>query len=476
MKFVIAFNFIVLALIMMGLYLVSNANYRALNQSAKYWSWAVVLDAIGLGLLGGTFLAFKDFSEHTLIGTISNTALFASLIYQALSMKAVRSDVHSNKHYVALAVISVFAIGWDYLRVHATVNQKILTFAVIALAILFWQIYELSRDIDKKKSRQLTIVFYSVACEIFFTGLRILAISDIGIDIMSAEQLPMLGIFSVWLQYGSKIIAYAALVGYWSEQLATKKVAAEIEAQEFKALSERQEQLIADLGRLNKAATAGVLAASIAHELSQPLQSILLNNSLAADEVSKQKADMQFLKSTLQEQVDNTNRMIEIINTLRGVFTESGATEQTVDMFELTERLGLLIKPQALKRGIHVMIEKNGSALVNVRISEVQQVLLNLVGNAFDALIDSGVSSPTLKVSFGNENGWVTCHVEDNGPGISPSKLSDIFKFLNSSKTGSMGLGLWLSKYIIERNHGQLSVSASGMGGAKFTIKLPQTA
>jgi hypothetical protein len=254
MKFVIAFNFIVLALIMMGLYVVSNANYRALNPSAKYWSWAVVLDAIGLALLGGTFLAFKDFSEHTFIGTISNTALFASLIYQALSMQAVRSDAHSNKHYFALAFILVFGIGWDYLRVHATVNQKILIFAVVALAILVWQIYELSRDIHKKKSRQLTIVLYSVGWEVFFTSLRILAVSDIGIDIMNAEQLPMLGIISVWLQYGLKIIAYAALVGYWSEQLAIKKVAAEIEAQEFKALSERQEKLIADLGRLNKAA------------------------------------------------------------------------------------------------------------------------------------------------------------------------------------------------------------------------------
>lgn len=474
MKFIIAFNFIVLALIMVGLYLVSNANYRALNQSAKYWSWAVVLDAIGLALLGFTFLAFNDFNEHTFIGTISTTALFASLIYQALSMKAVRSDVRSNKHYVSLAFIFVFAIGWDYLRVHATVNQKILIFAAVALALLIWQIYEVMRDIHKKKSRQLTIVLYSVSCEAFFTGLRIVAVSEVGTEIMSAEQLPVLGIFSVWLQYGLKIIAYAALVGYWSEQLAVKKVAAETEAQEFKALSERQEKLIADLGRLNKAATAGVLAASIAHELSQPLQSILLNNNLAIDEASKPTVDLQFLKSTLQEQVDNTNRMSEIINTLRGVFTESGATKQTVDMVELTERLGLLIKPQALKRGIHVVFENNGPALVNVRISEVQQVLLNLVGNAFDALIESRVSSPTIKVSFGNDNSWVTCHVEDNGPGIPPSKLVDIFKFLNSSKTGGMGLGLWLSKYIIERNHGQISVNASGMGGAKFTIKLPK--
>jgi signal transduction histidine kinase len=474
MKFVISFNFIVLALIMVGLYFVSNANYRALNQSAKYWSWAVILDALGLTLLACLFITFNDLSEHTILGTLSNTALFSSLVYQALSIKAIRIEISPQKHRMVLALILTFAVAWDYLRIHADVNQKIILFASVALAILMWQIYEIKKDIQGKQSRQLNIIFYSLVGEASFTCVRIVSVSGLNAEIVSSEQLPLLGVFAVWLQYALKIITYAALVEYWSESLAKKKLAAELEAQEFKALSERQEKLIAELGRLNKAATAGVLAASISHELSQPLQSILLNNSVAVDEASSPTPDIHFLKSTLQEQVENINRMIEIINTLRGVFTESGAKEQRIDMFELTERLGLLITPQAQKRGIQIELEKNTTAVVHVKISEVQQVLLNLVGNAFDALIGSQIAQPRIKITFSTDSGWVTCSVEDNGPGIAPAKQADIFKFLTTSKDSGMGLGLWLSKYIIERNKGHISVSTSTMGGAKFTIQLPQ--
>ncbi len=476
MKILIAFNFFLFALILIGLYFVSNTRYRMTHLSAKYWSWSIVLDAMGLVLMSAVFMAYQDFSDQTPLRTIFNTALFASLIYQALSMKALRTDHQASQHGFAWAMVLIFAIGWEYLRHNATVNQKLQIFGYIALVILLWQLYEITRDFQTKKSQQIIIVLCCVCAEIFFTGLRIFFSSEIATDIVNAEQLPMLGVVSAWLQYGFKIIAYAALVGYWSERLAIEKIQAEMEAQAFKTLSKRQEKLIADLGRLNKAATAGVLAASIAHELSQPLQSMLLNNSLALEEATKPNANMQLLESTLQEQIDSANRMTEIINTMRGVFTESGAKEQTVDLFDITERLGLLIKPQSEKRGIRVMFEKTGPALVKVRISEIQQVLLNLVGNAVDALIQSDTLTPTIKVSFGNESEWVTCHVEDNGPGIPQSKLENIFKFLNSSKTGGMGLGLWLSKYIIERNHGQIHVSASSMGGAKFTIQLPKAA
>ncbi len=109
MKFVISFNFIVLALIMVGLYFVSNANYRALNQSAKYWSWAVILDALGLTLLACLFITFNDLSEHTILGTLSNSALFASLVYQALSIKAIRTEISPQKHRMVLALILTFA-------------------------------------------------------------------------------------------------------------------------------------------------------------------------------------------------------------------------------------------------------------------------------------------------------------------------------------------------------------------------------
>lgn len=220
MKFVIALNFVILALIMTGLFFVSKANYRALNASSKYWSLAVMCDAAGLALLAWMFIVIKDFSDPTFLGTVANTLLFASLIYQTVSIHAVRAEITAKQRRMLLPLILVFTVVWDYFRLNAVVNLKILVFAVLALAMLLWQLYEIRKA--TQPSNQLKIIFYSVAGEVFFTCLRLGAVFGEGATIVNVEQLPMLGIFSLSLQYGLKIIAYAALVGYWSESLSKK--------------------------------------------------------------------------------------------------------------------------------------------------------------------------------------------------------------------------------------------------------------
>lgn len=472
MKILIALNFAVLALIMSGLLLISKANYKNFSQSSKFWTTAIVCDIFGLFLFALMFLTIRDFTEHNFIfGTVANTLLFASLIYQTASIHAIKKDITvSNRRYIMASII-VFALVWNWYRTYAESNQKLLTFAALALVVLLWQLYEIKKS--EGDSNQRNIIFYAVVGEVFFTCLRIFAVAEVIVTIISADQLPIVGIAAVWMQYALKVIAYAALVGYWSESLIKKKVQVELETQAYKSLIERQDKLIADLGRLNKAATTGALAASIAHELSQPLQGLQLDNDLVRSESVRTNPDMKFINSLLQSQATNVQRMVEIIATLRGVFSESGAVEQTVDMSEVVDRLGLLIQSQANKSGVVFQFERSGQTFVRIKMSEIQQVLLNLVGNAFDALRASRVDSPTIKVSLNSDEAWVTCSIEDNGPGIEMTKQADVFKFLNTSKSNGMGLGLWLSKYMVERNRGEICIGDSDLGGAKFTVKLP---
>ena len=472
MKLVIALNFIVLALIMTGLFFISKANYRSLNQSSRNWSIAVLCDASGMALLGGMFMAMQNFHDHTFWGTISNALLFAALIYQTLSIHALNAEITPLKRKLALASIALFAVGWDYIRPRMEVNQKALIFAGIALAILFWQVYEVTKR--KEKSNQLRIIFWSISGEIVFTVLRFFAISAYENTIVQIEDLPLLGVFSLWFQYGLKIVAYAALVGYWSENLAIQKAKTELENEQFKQLSTQQEKLIADLGRLNKAATAGVVAASIAHELSQPLQGVLLDSCIGLEEINHPHPNLDVLRSTLQAQLDNAKRMAQIVNTMRGMFTESGPADEQVDLFELIQNLGPLVTPQAKKMNIQLDYENQGQCVVRVKATEIQQVLLNLIYNAFEAFQETVKGQSWVTVSCTSEPGWVVCKVEDNGPGIAGMDHADVFKFMKTTKTNGMGLGLWLSKYIVERNKGEISVGSSPLGGAMFVIKLPK--
>ena len=104
----------------------------------------------------------------------------------------------------------------------------------------------------------------------------------------------------------------------------------------------------------------------------------------------------------------------------------------------------------------------------------MQQVILNLVGNAFDALISHKTQQPVVHISVTCEGNQVVCSVADNGPGIAHDMHEEVFKILKTTKNSGMGLGLWLARYITERNQGSIHVSTSEWGGACMSIRMPQ--
>ncbi len=474
MKLVIALNFVVLAIIMIGLFAIARTNHEQLGETSKYWSVAIVCDAIGLLMMGVLFITAPDLNTPNFSGTIANTLLFASTLYQAISIRALNTAIPARTARYVLVSVAIFAIVWDTTRINTSANTRIILFAVYAFVVLLWQLRELYK-LDAS-SRQVQIIRYSVKGEIFFTVLRVIAVSAVGVEILHVQELPVLGLFSFLVLYGLKIVVYAGLVAYWSENLAKQRAKAELEKQQFKELSERQERLIADLGRLNKAAAAGVMAASIAHELSQPLQSLVLNTELIRQELSVSPQNQQLLTDTVNEQKTSVDRMVEVINTMRGMFSENAQTgrDQDVDLFQLIQRLAIFMNAQARKYGVQIEYVNTATATASIKPTEIQQVILNLVANAFDALklVDEGPAKK-IKISVQQDADSLICEIADSGQGIPEAQLENVFQFLKTTKTTGMGLGLWLSKYIVERNHGQISVGRSQLGGARFTMKFP---
>jgi C4-dicarboxylate-specific signal transduction histidine kinase len=96
-----------------------------------------------------------------------------------------------------------------------------------------------------------------------------------------------------------------------------------------------------------------------------------------------------------------------------------------------------------------------------------------LVANAFDALDEKPAAEKKIRISVDDWNGQVRCRIEDSGNGIPDHMHDQVFRFLKTSKSTGMGLGLWLTKYIVEKNLGKITVSRSELGGAMFTIEFP---
>ena len=476
MHHVLALYFFVMAVVLSGLLYISfsSGNAESHLQSRRYWSWALALDVMGLLFFSAYFLSADAMAEPRHIGTMANTALFAAFVYQAMSFRASRYAVTQRAAMGAWALVLVFVLGWHVGREYLSADRRAMVFAVISSLLLAWQAMETHQNQQQwARSNPLRLVMFSIVAEMLCALVRVASLVDLQQPMVSAETIPAVAIATTWLQLAFKVIGYAAVTGYWVEVVTDAKTRIDMENQQFRALSQQQEKLIADLGRLNKTATTGVLAASIAHELNQPLQSAVLNQDMLVREVAKlTHADA--AQELLQEQSMSLQRMTDIIQTMRGVFSESGATPRNLDLSRLIQDLGPLIAPTAKKHGIALQFESKGECEIYAKASELQQVILNLVGNAIDALVSHQTPQPVVRICVSREGDQVVCSVEDNGPGIAPDMHEEVFKILKSTKHAGMGLGLWLARYITQRNQGQMQIERGASGGAKLTIRLPR--
>lgn len=472
----IALYFFVVAVILLGLLYIAypQRHQQAQSKPNFYWSLALALDALGLVAFAFYFLITNGLVQTHWIGTIANTTLFASYLYQTLNFRSLRQDITRVQQRIAWVVIACFGLVWQWTKEYSTPNDRVLYFGLASAALLVWQIIESHKNKQVfSQSVPLKVVMATAIAELVLTVVRVLAFVELPQPLLLAEQLPIVAVAATWFQYAFKTVAYAAINGYWTETITAEKARIDYENHQFRVLSAKQEKIIADLGRLNKAATAGVLTASIAHELNQPLQSAVLNHDMLAREMAADHLNREAVTQLLEEQTQNLHRMSAIVQTMRGVFSESGAKPQTLALHKLVEDLKPLIAPQARKHGIDMHYAYSGECQVNVKASEIQQVILNLLGNAFDALIENRISQPCLKIHVKQEEEWVTCTVEDNGPGIEETHYDEVFKILKTTKSAGMGLGLWLARYITERNHGAIAVGRSTLGGAMLSVRFP---
>ena len=124
-------------------------------------------------------------------------------------------------------------------------------------------------------------------------------------------------------------------------------------------------------------------------------------------------------------------------------------------------------------KGIVLETNIQGDLTGKYNLIEIQQVLLNLINNAIQSLIGSGVAHPKITISAMREGDWIHCAVADNGPGVSEEFAPKLFQLLMSNRDSGMGLGLWLSRYIVEQYGGQITYDGAPGVGADFRLSLP---
>lgn len=236
----------------------------------------------------------------------------------------------------------------------------------------------------------------------------------------------------------------------------------------------RLQEIQAELARLGRLNEMGEMASTLAHELNQPLSAIAnyIHGCARLLEGSTSERDEQ-VRHALKDAGEQSIRAGLIIRHLREFVTKGETEKAPESLRQLVEEAAALALVGSREKGVRTMFDfGRGRDSVVVDRIQIQQVLTNLMRNAIEAM--TAVPVKQISVSVTSDAGMLVVTVEDSGPGIPNEITADLFKPFTTTKAGGMGIGLSISRRIIEAHGGELTVSRSKLGGACFRFTLPE--
>jgi len=277
---------------------------------------------------------------------------------------------------------------------------------------------------------------------------------------------------TAWEQYRWQIVAFlgvlltqALLIFGLLYQRRRRRLA---EAESLRRMSE--------LAHLNRVATAGALSASIAHEVRQPLAAMVAQSGAAMRWLAHSTPDLGEVRAALQKIVDAGNRASQIIENLRSMFRKETSAQRPVDVNALIGNVLALTAVEIRKHDISLETALSTSppqALGDP--AQLEQVFLNLINNAIEALSSSASNTRVLRVeTTTGETGGALVTIADSGPGVEAADMDKMFEAFFTTKPDGMGMGLAISRSIVEAHGGRLWATR-GDRGLVFHVLLPLT-
>jgi signal transduction histidine kinase len=275
---------------------------------------------------------------------------------------------------------------------------------------------------------------------------------------------------SIWEKYSWQLALIASVI-----LIQAASISGLLHERRRRRLAEvESHERLAELAHVNRYSAAGELTTSIAHELNQPLGSILTNTETAELMLKGSSPNLDEVKEILADIRRDDQRASEVIRRLRSMLKKKPFEIRSIDLNDtVREAVGLLT---ASSNGLRVAL-KYASTTTELRIRgdpvQLQQVVINLIINARDAISGAHVSKREISVATVRSGDFAQIRVSDTGPGIAKDDLKNVFDPFFSTKPQGLGMGLAIVRTIVAAHQGEILVENQLSGGAVFTIKIP---
>jgi signal transduction histidine kinase len=475
MKLLISLYFFILAIIQAGLLLGVFFYYRAklTVRPGQFWIPSLFFSVLALFTFGIGILWVEDVMNPQFNFTVSNTLFYIAAALQALFFSSLNRVV-SKKEFIAFGISALIFFGtFEAMRVAGTYESRTIFLASIMSLLFLWQIIQLKIKRKRNPSIALRLLQYLSFIEMALNLYRIFFLFSSSTVISMVSEIPQILILITVGILLINTLSYIFTVAYWAERISIDNYQKRVENTEIKSLLDERELLIASLLKANKTSVTGALSASIAHELNQPLAATSLNIQY----LQKKLADGD-LSTATQVKILNTlmvdnQRSASIIRSLRGIFSDKKVDVERFIFPNLMESIVSILKPELTAQNIQLKLSLDPELRIQGNRDELLQVMLNLVGNAIQALNTNNQSPKIISIKGRYISEGTEISVTDNGMGVPLSSQEHLFDLLAGSKSKGMGLGLWLCKHIITRHGGKIFYQDAENGGAQFVMRLP---
>jgi PAS domain S-box-containing protein len=237
---------------------------------------------------------------------------------------------------------------------------------------------------------------------------------------------------------------------------------------------ERLRQAEADLARVTRATTMGELTASLAHEVNQPIAAAIINANAGLRWLARDPPDVNEAREALSRIVKDATRAADIIKRIRSMFKKGTAQREPVDVNEAIRDVIMLMRNEAYRYSVSIRegLATDSPTVMGDRV-QLQQVLTNLMLNGIEAMKDMDAARELTVRSEQGDNRHLLISVSDTGVGLAPQQVDKVFDAFFTTKADGTGMGLSISRSIIEAHGGRLWATANQPRGAVFQFTLP---
>ena len=244
---------------------------------------------------------------------------------------------------------------------------------------------------------------------------------------------------------------------------------------EVRESERRYQEVQMELAHANRVATMGQLSASISHEMNQPIAAAVTNAQAALRWLGARPPNLGEAREALRRIVENATRASDVIGRIRALIKKAPPRKDGLEINDAVLEVIALTRGEMVKTGVSVQTQlAKGLPLIQGDRVQLQQVILNLIVNAVEAMNGAAVGSRKLLISTSKpEPNGVLVAVGDLGPGLAPDSFERAFDAFYTTKAGGLGMGLSISRSIVEAHGGRLWATANVPQGAVFQFSVP---